>query len=366
MALGSYDTGMPQYKAPNLQELMGKELENSFNRVRNKYAEPKMQADIALSEAQAQKAQREGGLGGLTGSMGNAAKLYGLEQEHGSEHPLIQALKRMQDLEQERERGVLDWQKAQIGALPTRLLTAEGKAMNELSDLKEGYKLGTRNTDNPEKLPAAEQNFQRAQYEMGLLNKVTDAGQRDRLRASADVHTTLGLINPKEAFKYSGAWGGLAKKLEQGASALTGKESEDYAAFEENMTRMKLVAKQLSRFFGASASEGTQEDIAAIANPNSWKHSPKIAERKFNTLVKLFELESNNLREAVHNPSFYGGGSPGAYAQEEEPMQPDVNKVAARMEQQSSGNGRTVTRYLDGQKLNIPEHLVAQFDEAHR
>ncbi len=366
MALGSYDTGMPQYKAPNLQELMGKELENSFNRVRNKYAEPKMQADIALSEAQAQKAQREGGLGGLTGSMGNAAKLYGLEQEHGSEHPLIQALKRMQDLEQAREQGLLDLNEANIQALPTRLLTPEGKRQNELEDLKKGNKLGSSITGKPEKLDPATANFQRAQYEMSMLKDITNPAQLDRMRASADVHTTLGLINKADAFRYSGAWGTVAKKAQQGLSGLTGKENEEYAAFEENKTRMQLLSKHLSRFFGAGAAEGIQEGIAYIADPNSWKYSPKVAERKFNALIDIYEAESQNLLRGVRTPSVYGAQSPGEYAPETSSPQPDVNKVAQRMEQQNTGSGRTVVRYLDGQKLNIPEHLAAQFDEDHR
>jgi hypothetical protein len=293
MALGSYDTGLPNVKNPMSQAWTD-----------------------ALTRAQTKKAEQESGIGGLTGSLGNAARLYGLEQEHGSEHPLINSLKQMQQLEQDREKGILEWQQAQLKSLPTRLLTSEGKTLNELQDLKEGYKLGTRNTKNPEKLSDPERNFQIAQYEMAQLNKNTDSGQRDRLRASADVHTTLGSINPKEAFKYSGTWGGLAKKAEQSLSSLTGKESEDYALYEENMTSMKLLAKQLSRFFGAGASEGIQKDIEDIANPNSWLKSPKVAERKFNRLMKIFELESENLRTATQNPGFYGFQSPGGQQQE--------------------------------------------------
>ncbi|AXH77671.1 MAG: hypothetical protein [Caudoviricetes sp.] len=297
----------PQNMAQEQRKL---ELANAFAEMQNQFYKPKAEADILYKKAMIEKAMRDADLGGLSGNLGNAAKLYKAEQTYGSNHPLVQKLKQIQQFEQDRERGILDMQRANMAALPTRLLTNEGRTLNELSQLKQGNKLGTSFNGGPEKLSSAESAFQRAQYEMGLLNKRTDPALRDRLRASADIHTTLGLINPEQAFRYSGVWGSLAKKAEKSRSSLSGEESEQYAQYEENLTRLHLLAKQFSRFFGAGAAEGIQKDIEYISNPNSWNHSPQVAERKFKALIDLFEKESTNLHQAAGSPEFYGAKSP--------------------------------------------------------
>ena len=58
MALQTFNpTGMIAPRDTSLQNALGKELENSFNRVRNKYAETEAQARIGLHGAQSQEAQ---------------------------------------------------------------------------------------------------------------------------------------------------------------------------------------------------------------------------------------------------------------------------------------------------------------------
>lgn len=299
-----------------------------------------MDADLDLKKAQTQKALMENKAGGLSGSLGNAAKLYALEQQLGQDHPLVESLKKMQNLEQEREQGILDWQKANINALPTRLLTTQGKTLNELEDLKNGYKLGSTASGKKEKLDPADAAFQVAQYEMGLLKDITDPEQLKRVRSSADVHTTLGLINKNDAFKYSGLWGEAAKKAAQSRSSLTNKEDEAYSAFEENSTRMAILAKQLSTFFGSSASEGIQEGIAFIANPNSWKYSPKVAQRKYEALIELFEAESKNQLNALRNSSVYGAQSPSGINEDQ------MNSAIQQSQQAQQPSGIDVSAVL--------------------
>lgn len=58
MALQTFDAlRLISPKTSSLQEIMGKELDNSFNRVRNKYAEPMAQTTLGLNAAQAQEHQ---------------------------------------------------------------------------------------------------------------------------------------------------------------------------------------------------------------------------------------------------------------------------------------------------------------------
>lgn len=266
-----------------------------------------MDADIAKKRAEAQRATMGGD---FTGTLGNMIRLNQLKQNPNADPQLIKQLEGQLGLERQREQGILDWQKANMEALPTRLLTTQGRQQNELLELKKGYKLGSSIGGKPEKLSPEDAAFQISQYEMGMLKDITDPEQLRRVRASSDVHTTLGMINPKDAFRYSGTWGKLAEKAQKGISSLTGEESEQYASFEENATKMQLLSKQLSNFFGSGAAQGIQEGIAFIANPNSWLYSPKVAERKFKTLVDIFEAESAQQRAFLRNAEMYGAESP--------------------------------------------------------
>lgn len=294
---------------------LGNLFENYWKGYEMSQTPERMALEKIYKESQIAKNLRESQTGGLTGRARNIAEVHNYIAQHGEDDPLARKLQAALDLEERREEGILKTQEANINALPTRLLTNEGRAINELLDLKLGYKLGSTTTGNPEKLSASEANWQRAQYELGLMNKVTDASQRDRLRAQADVHTTLSRID-KDAFRGSGIGGALWKKAQQGLSSLTGAESEEYKKLEKNATAQKLLAKQLSRFFGSGAAEGIQKDIEYLANPESLNYSPEIARAKFETLIDIFEAESANQLEAVHNPSFYGAQSPGAYQQQ--------------------------------------------------
>lgn len=269
--------------------------------IESQYQPQLLEAAIAEKLANAQPYNK------FIGAMKNAALLHTLKQNGNIDPNLLSQLEGIQQLEQDRERGILEWQKAQLENLPTRLLTEQGKTLNELQELNEGYRLGT---NRQEKLPEDERQYQMAQYNMGLFNKATSEAQRDRLRAAADVHTTLGQIDLDNAFRYSGTWGALAKKAQQGISSLSGKELDEYAKYEESATAMKLAAKQFSRFFGAGAAEGIQKDIEYITNPNSLLHSPEVAKRKFNKLKKIFEAESANMRSAIQDASFYGYQTP--------------------------------------------------------
>ncbi len=100
MALPTMDFTNAVGNPPDLQKMMGDELENSFKRVRNKYAEPKMQADIALSEAQAEKARNP--MHNLTGIPAEVAGYEHLQHHLQSNPEALERLKRAWDL---RERG---------------------------------------------------------------------------------------------------------------------------------------------------------------------------------------------------------------------------------------------------------------------
>ena len=92
MALPTMDFTSAVGKAPNIQELIGKELENSFNRVRNQYAEPKAQADIAHTLAQAENQRRQAQFGSLSGPAAQAFGIHALEQMN---HPAAADARRL-------------------------------------------------------------------------------------------------------------------------------------------------------------------------------------------------------------------------------------------------------------------------------
>ena len=85
MALGSYDTGLPNFKAPDMQAQMGAELDNAFKRVQNKYAEPLAQSQIAKDFAQAQKSMQpeRGDFEKAVSDVARVQEMHGADSEIG-------------------------------------------------------------------------------------------------------------------------------------------------------------------------------------------------------------------------------------------------------------------------------------------
>ena len=129
MALPTMDFTSAVGKAPNIQELIGKELENSFNRVRSQYAEPKAQADIAHTLAQAENQRRQAQFGSLSGPAAQAFGIHALEQMN---HPAAADARRLFDLTNEATRSNIENRTDIMKYRPWQSLNSDQKE-NQLS-----------------------------------------------------------------------------------------------------------------------------------------------------------------------------------------------------------------------------------------
>lgn len=303
------------------EEAIKRALENQKLGVEARYAEPLATANLGIQQAEAQyrpaslqaaiekyradaeKARQEKGLGGLTGSMGNAARLFQLEQKYGPDHPLVQQLKEFQNLEKRREEGKLDYTNKVAQSLYYRSLTPLQKQFTDLDMLDQGKAVSM--MGDVYDLTPAQQKQRRLATGKKIIEEITSEPLRKRVEFGNNMLTTFENIDPDKAFKYSGGLGGLAKTINK-AGGLTGAQSKEYKEFQENLTRLKILAKQASQFMDAPAAQAIQEGIDEIANPNAWFTSPEVAKAKYEAFKKLMEKEHTNILRSVIDPSVYG------------------------------------------------------------
>lgn len=299
MALGSYDTGLPNLKAPNMQELIGKELENSFNRVRNKYAEPAKEAEILLQHAQAQNQMRQAQFGNLTGPAAKIFSIRMLEQQLGSDDPTVISAKKELELERESQRLTNERNQVLNDTAYYRQSTPYGKHLFEQREVEAGYAPGTMLSDNPVRLTPEQQSKLLGQYEAQGKLKSSDTQTRQRELVAKNLDQTLDLINVDDLVKYSGLSGGIDKKIEQGKS-LTGKESENYKKFQENLVRAEILSDQIRAYFGTSINPSMTARLEKLTNPGDWLRSPDAAKRNFLALKELLKIESETYKKAAN------------------------------------------------------------------
>lgn len=321
MALGSFDTGLPQLKAPNMQELMGAELDNSFKRIRNefarpnaeeelkqaiiksKYAEPEAQSRLDLGRAQTQNQMRQAQFGNLQGP---AAKLFSikmLEQQLGADDPTVKAAKEELELEHESQRLTNARNRVLNDTAYQRMSTPDAKRLFEEREVEAGYAPGTMMSQDPIRLTPEQQQEYKGQMVQQRKIKSTDSNARQKELVAENLDQTGDLIDVDSLVKFSGAQGGIAKKLEQGKS-LIGKESEAYKTFQENMVRAEVWADQIRNYFGGSVSPSMTKRLEELTNPSSWQRSPEAAKRNFLALKELLKIESQTYKKAA-NPGMH-------------------------------------------------------------
>lgn len=257
----------------------------------------------SLLESQLQKNSEYGGMGGdFTGDAGNAFRLALLEKQLGPDDPRVIAVKEAIALQQEGQRGLIDYRQQLSESAPKRFSTAQGKLLQEMAELNAGFRPGS---DYSQPISGDEQEALRGQYELALMNKNTDADTRKRALLASNIDKTIDSFDIKDLTRYAGVAGGLNKKREQGL-ALSNKESEEYRKFEEALTSVGLLASQIRQFYQESISPDMRKHLEELTNPSTWTNNPTIAERKFNQLRGTLDRETETYRNALKNPREYG------------------------------------------------------------
>jgi hypothetical protein len=300
MAINFTDFSDPNKWAQNKYEGISDLLPNILEGYKTARAPEMINADIAKKQAEAQRARMGGD---FTGTLGNMIRLHQLKQNPNADPALINALQKQLDFEHQREQGIFDYQQKVGNTLMYRNAPALQKLFMNIDQLSKNK---TYDMDGNEiALPPELAKQRRNAITMEVLQKTTDPKLRDRLTFAKNFETTLNNINPEEAFKYSGGFGGLAKKINQG-KALVGAESEEYKKFLEQLPKLQIAADQFSQYMDVGAAEKLQKHVKELLNPNSWFKSPEAAMRQYKAVVDIFEQEYKNSLNAAVNPAAYG------------------------------------------------------------
>lgn len=260
----------------------------------------------SLLQSQVEKNKRYGSLGGdFSGDAGNAFRLALLEQQLGPNDPRVIAVKQAIELQQEGQRGLIDYRQQLSESAPKRFSTTQGKLLQERAEAEAGYRPGS---DYTQPISGEEREKLVGQYDNALLKNTTDSDTRKRSLFAANIDKTLESFDVKDIARYAGVAGAAEKKLQQG-KALTGKEDENFRKFEDAMVSVEVLAKQMRQFYGDSISPTATKHLEEITNPATWMNNPVIAERKFNALRRLLENETKTFKNALKNTSEYGGDS---------------------------------------------------------
>lgn len=299
MALQTFNpTGLAPQDT-SLQSALGKELDNAFKRVQNKQEPARFAQEQSLHHAQEQNQMRQAQFGNLSGPAAKIFSIRMLEQQLGADDPTVKAAK--EELELEHESQKLTNARNQIlnDTAYQRMSTPDAKRLFEEREVDAGYAPGTMMSDNPIRLTPEQQAEYKGQMTQQRKIKSTDSNARQKELVAENLDQTGELINVDELVKFSGLQGGLQKKIEQGKS-LTGKESEAYKRFQENLVRAEVWADQIRNYFGGSVSPTMTKRLEELTNPSAWTRSPDAAKRNVLALKELLKIESQTYKKAAN------------------------------------------------------------------
>ncbi len=398
-----------EFARPNAQqELMSKELANVFQNIRNKHEEPRLQAEIGNTNAQA------GLFGAQTRNQNAQAQALNYDnQVTGAFNPMIlEMIKQMQNQGQNRQQGPQQGPmsnpfQGQAGQNNAPQQQARGPQINDiLSDPILGPKLS-----KILGLPTAESKLTGTQKELASLYGYNSPKYKQALAQSLgiveganvpDGAVPLRSMSPGERNSYTKE-ARTEQKFVQGqvkvnrianqmksliekhpnmaddfAAAIVGDEKErgtmltklkrkgvdksDLAAFEKFSTLSNDLVLKQSESTGRNATDSRME-IIGKSKPNAAN-----TDEANHYLIDriLYETEpakpyNQALKHAFENRyaipldiESYRGKQP----------EHEAENLAHDMAT-SSSNGAVAVRYLNGVKLNIPQHEVAEFDKEH-
>lgn len=282
-----------------LQDIMSQELDNAFKRQRNIQEPERFETEQALHGAQTQEHLRKAKFGNLQGSAAKLLSLRSLEEELGADDPTVKAAKEDYDLEVESQKLTNARNRVLNDTAYQRMSTGDAKQLFEQREIENGYAPGTMYSDRPVRLSPEEQEKLQAQYEARNSMKQADSATRQKKLAADTADITFKEIDVNALTKFSGISGAIEKKIKQGQS-LTGQESKDYDAYQENLVKAEILADQLRTYFGTSVSPSNLKRIEKLTNPGDWKTSPQTAKKNFLSLKDLFEKESAVYRNAAN------------------------------------------------------------------
>lgn len=283
-------------------ELMRQQSKNAL--IKNKYAEPEIQANIAskMAETARQNELLKQPFAGrsLPGAGGEALGLEMLKNQYGEESPVYKNALNAYNLQQEKTNQLMKYQQALTGSLPKRTASPLAKQQMEQADIEQGFMPGTTTQVSPEK-----QAELLNQNRLKLIKDVTDPKIRERALYASNMEKTINTLDPSALTVYSGPQGRLQLGEDIVQSTAHRKDVPRYKAYKEALTSAKVLAKQVRQFYGDSITPQVQEQLAQLADPTTWYEQPDVAMARYNQFVSILGTEADTFFDALQSSDIY-------------------------------------------------------------
>lgn len=273
---------------------------------------PKTEAEVAWKNAQAQNlnllnkmpfAGRQ-----LPGEAGKAMAVDMVKQQYGEQSPQYMAAKNAYDLEQQKAKQTMEYQRSLMGSQNKRSATPMGKMFMEMDEIENGFMPGTVNEQGMG-TPISEEQQKKLtnQYREKMIKDITDPKLRERALFAKNMEKTINTLNPESLTYYSGPKG-QAKLAKDMALSASGKDVPKYKAYKEALTSAQTLTKQVRQFYGDSITPSVQEGLKNLANPTSWFENPQVAMARYNQFVNILDTEADTFFDALKDPAMYEKG----------------------------------------------------------
>lgn len=288
-------------------KLIQEQIKNAL--IANKYAEPKMQSDIASKNAATQHQNIFNRLpfGGKTisGSAGESLGLKMLKDEFGPDSAEYQNALNKFNLTNDKTRQLMQYQQSLQESLPKRNATPLAKQAMEEEELESGILPGSSvGGGQGQRISPEKQQDLTGRFDLKKLKDTTDPKTRERVLFASNMEKTIQNINPDDLTHYSGPEGRV-KLLRDATKSSVGNSTPEYKAYKKSMKAAKLLSKQVRQFYGDSIQPSVGEQLDLLTNPSTWSEHPEVAKELYNTFVGILNQEADTYHDALKSADVY-------------------------------------------------------------
>lgn len=139
------------------------------------------------------------------------------------------------------------------------------------------------------------------QYDAAAQKVTSDKSTRDKVKYAQNIEKTINSIDPSIIKDYSGPEG-YARLAKDFSSQFNG-DNDRYDKYNDFVkVKVPIIVSQIRQFYGDSVQPSVKKELEEVANPISWKKSPHVAMKQFESLVSLLENEADTYRSNLNNP----------------------------------------------------------------
>jgi hypothetical protein len=291
------------------EEFKQQQLMNQLRGLELEQYKPKTEAETAWKNAQTNNlnilnklpfAGRQ-----LPGEAGKSIAIDMIKQQYGENSPQYMSAKNAYDLEQQKVKQTMEYQRSLMGSQNKRSATPIGKMFMEMDDIDKGFMPGTVD-QNGNGIPIDEdmKKTLKDQYRGKMIKDITDSKTRERALFAKNMSKTINNLNPDDLTSYSGPRGRVELARDMALSG-KGESVPRYEAYKDALTASNTLSKQVRQFYGDSITPSVQEGLKELTNPTSWFENPQVAKSRYNKFINILDTEADTFFDALKDPSIY-------------------------------------------------------------